>query len=235
VKTGWKRGYRAAVVAAGALLLAGGAVAVASASHGDKGKTKAAVAKKHVAKRLVRAGVHADVSLVRADASTDAFAVDRGKVTTSSATSLTLQRADGKSVTVSLTGTTVARGTVTVGKPVLVFSRNGVAFRVRAAGAGLAAPIASAVGMQKSPIVHLQVSFVRADGSTHTASLDRGQVTAASSTSLMIKRADGQSVTFTLGASVRVRGHLVVGGKALVVSRDGAVVRVLARGGTVTG
>jgi hypothetical protein len=81
----------------------------------------------------------------------------------------------------------------------------------------------------KSPVVHLQASFVRADGSTHTATLDRGQVTASSSTSLTIKRADGKSVTFTIGTGVHVRGKLAVGGKALVVSRDGAVVRVLAR------
>ena len=69
---------------------------------------------------------------------------------------------------------------------------------------------------------------MRADGSTGTASLDRGQVTASSSTSLTIKRADGKSVTFTLGTGVHVRGKLTVGGKALVVSRNGAVVRVLA-------
>src|SRR5262249_58861851 len=112
-------------------------------------------------------------------------------------------RADGQSVTVSLTGATVARGVVRVGKPVLVFSRNGVAFRVRAAGAGMAAPIASVLAPQKSPIVHLHVGIVSADGATHTATLDRGQVTAASSTSLTIKRADGQSVTFSLGAAVR--------------------------------
>jgi hypothetical protein len=117
---------------------------------------------------------------------------------------------------------------VTVGKPVLVFSRNGAAFRVRAAGAGMPHPLAAAMAAQKSPIVHLDVKFIRADGTTGTATLDRGQVTASSAGSLTIKRADGTSVTFTLGTSVRVRGHLVVGGKALVVQRDGAVVRVLA-------
>jgi hypothetical protein len=235
VKTGWKRGYRVALVTVGALILAGGAVAVAGAAHGDKGKGKHAAAKQHVAKKLVRAGVHADVSLIRADGTTDAFAVDRGTVTASSTSSLTLLRPDGKSVTIGLTGSTVARGTVSVGKRVLVFSRNGVAFRVRGPGGAMAGAIASAVAPQKSPITHVQVSFVRADGSTHTASLDRGQVTAASSTSLTIKRADGQSVTFTLGASVRINGQLAAGGKAVVISRDGAVVRVLARGATTTG
>jgi len=237
VKTGWKRGYRAALVAAGALLLAGGAVAVANADHGDKGKArgKAAVAKKHVAKKLVREGVHADVSLIRADGTTDAFAVDRGTVTASSTSSLTLLRSDGKSVTIGLTGSTVARGTVSVGKRVLVFSRNGVAFRVRGQGANMAGAIATTVAPQKSPIVHLLVSFVRADGATHTATLDRGQVTASSSTSLTIHRADGQSVTFSLGTDVHVNGQVVVGHQAIVISRDGAVVRVVARGATAAG
>jgi hypothetical protein len=217
-----------AVVGVAALLLAGGAVAVAGAAHGGKGK--AAKTKKHVAKRLVRSGVHADVSLIRADGMTDAFAVDRGTVTAASSASLTLLRADGKSVTLSLSGATVARGTIAVGKHVLVFSRNGAAFRVRGPGAGVTGAIASTAKTQKSPIVHLDVKFVRGDGSTNTATLDRGQVTAASTSSLTIKRADGQSVTFTLGTSVVVRGHLAVGGKALVVQRDGAVVRVFARG-----
>lgn len=238
MKSGWRRGYRVAVVGVAALLLAGGAVAVAGAAHGGKGKGKAAkaAAKKHVAKRLVRAGVHADVSLIRADGTTDAFAVDRGTVTAASSVSLTLLRADGKSVTLSLSNTTAARGTIAVGKHVLVFSRQGAAFRVRGPGAAMAGAIASTVQAQKSPIVHLDAKFVRGDGSTGTAALDRGQVTDSSNSSLTIKRADGQSVTFTLGTTVRVLGHLAVGGKALVISRDGAVVRVLAsRGATAAG
>jgi hypothetical protein len=224
VKNGWKRGSRVLAVSAVALLVAGGAVAVAQAAHGGKGKAKAAVAKK-----LVRDGVHADVSLIRADGSTDAFAVDRGKVTASSSTSITLQRADGKSVTLGVTSTTVARRMPTVGKPALAFSRNGVAFRILAAGPVTVAPVMPALA-GKSPVVHLDVSFVRADGSTGSITLDRGQVTASSSTSLTIKRDDGKSVTFTVGAGAIVRGHLVVGGKALVLSRNGAVVRVFARG-----
>jgi hypothetical protein len=219
-----------ALVAAAALLVAGGAVAVAQAA-GGKGKGKA---KHAVAKHLIRAGVHADVSLIRADGTKDAFAVDRGKVTAASSTSLTIQRADGKTVTFSIPTTAAVRGTVTVGRPVLVFSRNGAAFRIGAPGAALApAPLMPAL-RGKSPITHLDVSFVRADGTTGSATLDRGQVTATSSTSLTIKRADGASVTFTIGTSTRVLGHLVVGGKALVVQRDGAVVRVYARGAAAT-
>jgi len=223
VKIGWKRGFGVVAVAAASLIVAGGAVSVADAAHG---KAAEKAAKRHVAKRLVRAGVHADVSLVRADGTTDAFAVDRGKVSTSSSTSLSLLRADGKTVTVSLTTSTIVRGTITAGRPVLVFSRSGVAFRIGAPGRRLAPVMPSAAN--KSPIVHLEATFVRADGSTGTASLDRGQVSASSSTSLTIKRADGKSLTFALGTGVHVRGKLAVGGKALVVSRNGAVVRVLA-------
>ena len=224
MKTGWKRGYRILAISAVALLVAGGAVAVAQAAHGGKGKAKHAVAR-----HLIRAGVHADVSLIRADGTTDAFAVDRGKVTASSSTSLTLARADGKSVTFSVSTSTIARRAITVGRPALVFSRNGAAFRIVAAGPLTAAPVMPAL-TGKSPVVHVDVNFIRADGSTGSMTFDRGQVTATSTTSLTIKRADGKSVTFTVGADAIVRGHLAVGGKALVLSRNGAVVRVLARG-----
>jgi hypothetical protein len=209
-------------LAAAVLIVAGGAVAVADAAHGK-------AVKRQVAKRLVRAGVHADVSVVRADGTTDAFTVDRGRVTASSSTSLSLLRPDGKTVTLSVTGTTIVRGAITAGRPVLAFSRQGVAFRIAAPGRALA-PALKPQATSKSPVVHLQVSFVRADGSTGTLTLDRGQVTASSSTSLTIERADGKSVTFTVGATAVTRGKLAVGSRALVISRNGAVVRVLARG-----
>ncbi len=206
-------------VAAAALLLAGGTVAVANAAHGK-------AVKRHLVRQLVRDGVHADVSLTRADGTTDAFSVDRGKVTGSSSTSLSLLRRDGKTVTVTLNGSTIVRGTPSTGKSALVFSRSGVAFRVLAPGFRKApkAPKQAA----KSPVVHLQVSFVRADGSTHSAGLDRGLVTAASGSSLTIKEADGQIVAFSI-AGAKVNGKLAVGGNAVVLSRDAKVARVLAR------
>ena len=219
MKNGWKRGFRVVAVAAAALLVTGGAVAVAEAAHGAK-------AKRHAVKQAVRLGVHADVSLIRADGTTDAFAVDRGQVTVASATSLTLQRRDGKTVKLGLSSSTIVRGTVTIGKPVLVFSRNGAAFRIGAPGARMAPAVAPAA--KKAKIVHAQVGFVRADGSTGAVTLDRGQVTATSSTSLTIKREDGTSVTFTIGTGALIRGKLAAGGRALVFSRDGAALRVLA-------
>jgi riboflavin synthase alpha subunit len=228
VKTGWKRGFRVALIAAAAVLVAGGAVAVAQGAHGGK-------AKKQAVKQLVRLGVHADVSLIRADGTTDAFAVDRGRVTVSSVTSLTLQRLDGKTVTVSLNAGTIARGTVAVGRPVLVFSRSGVAFRIAARGP-VSSMLVLAPATAKAKVVHLEVNFVRADGSTGSLTLDRGQVAASSTSSLTIKREDGKSVTFTIAAGAVIRGKLVVGGKALVFSRDGAAFRVFAgRGPTAAG
>ncbi|HST26341.1 MAG TPA: hypothetical protein VLJ76_10130 [Gaiellaceae bacterium] len=224
MKNGWKHGYRGLVVAVAALAVAGSAVAVAGAASHGKGKA----AKRHAVARTVRAGVHADVSLVRADGSTDAFSVDRGKVTASTSTSLTLVRPDGKTVNVSVASTTIVRGTITVGRGALVFSRNGAAFRVAAPGPrALQMPTATT----KSPVVHLQVSFVRADGSTGSVTLDRGQVTSSSAGSLTVKRLDGKSVTFTIGSGAVVRGKLAVGGKALVFSRGGTAFRILARAG----
>jgi hypothetical protein len=225
VKNGWKRGFRVGAIAATALLVTGGAVAVAEAALG-------AHAKQHVVKHDVRAGVHADVSLVRADGSTDAFALDRGRVTVASATSLTLQCGDGKTVKLDLSSSTIVRGTVATGEPVLVFSRNGVAFRVSAPGARMAPLVAKAAA--KAKIVHVQVNFVRADGSTGSVTLDRGRVTATSSTSLTITREDGKNVTFTIGTGALIRGKLAAGARALVFSRDGAAFRVLA-GPTSTG
>jgi len=220
VKNGWKRGFGAVAVVAAGLLVAGGAVAVAEAAHGGH-------AKRHAVKQLVRLGVHADVSLVRADGTTDAFAVDRGQVTVASAASLTLQRRDGKTVKLGLSSSTIVRGTIAIGKPALALSRNGVAFRIRAPGARMAPPVAQATA--KAKVVHLQVNFVRADGSTGSVTLDRGQVKASSSTSLTIKREDGKSVTFTIGTGALIRGKLAVGGRALVFSQNGAALRVLAR------
>lgn len=215
---GWKRGFGIVAVAAAVLLVAGGAVAVAS--HG-KG------ARRHPVKRLVRTGVHADVSLVRADGATDSFTVDRGKVTGETPTSITLSRLDGMSVTLTRNGGTAVRGTIVSGRQALVFSRNGVAFRILAPGFRLV-PLVPALG-PRSPIVHLQVSFVRADGSTGSVTLDRGQVTAESTLSLTIERRDGKSVSFTIGSGAIVRGKLVDGGHALVFSRNGTAFRILAR------
>ena len=51
---------------------------------------------------LVRNGLHADVTVKRANGTTRTVAVDRGRVTAKSETSLTIQRADGVTLTLAL-------------------------------------------------------------------------------------------------------------------------------------
>ena len=82
------------VVGVAAALLIGSAVAVAG--PGKK------------AKSLAR-GVHTEISLIKANGTKDAFVVDRGQVTASSDKSVTLERKDGKSVTLGLNADTKVR------------------------------------------------------------------------------------------------------------------------------
>jgi hypothetical protein len=218
-----KRGIRIALLTVAAVLVAGSAVGVAAAGHGK------AKAKGHVAKQLVRAGVHADVSLIRADGTTDSFSVDTGTVTTSTGTSVTLLRRDGQSVTLTLNSSSKVRGTISTGRRALVFSRGGVAFRVLAPGPASMTGAATAAPVQLAKVVHLEVTILRADGTSVARTLDRGQVTATSTTSLSVKRDDGHTVTFVVDSSTRVLGKLAVGGRAVVVSNGGTALRVLAR------
>jgi hypothetical protein len=220
-----RRAFAVAAVSAAVALLVGSAVAVAG--PGKKGKG------------LVR-GVHAEISLIRANGTTDAFVVDRGKVTAASQTSLTLERKDGQSVTLGLSADTKIRGQIQVDKGVEAFSRGGAAFIVLAPRAR-AAPLklgggkglGQGLGRMKAKkglfgAVHADVKLIKADGSTDSFSFDRGAVTAASNTSVTIKRADGPSVTKSITGDTKVRGTLAVGGRAAVYSRGGTAFAVLA-------
>jgi hypothetical protein len=77
--------------------------------------------------------VHADVSFIRADGSTNSFTFDRGQVTAVSNTSVTLKRADGPSVTISISATTKVSGKLTVGGRAAVFSKGSAATVIFAA------------------------------------------------------------------------------------------------------
>lgn len=190
------------------------------------------------AKGLVH-GVHADISLIRANGSTDAFTVDRGEVTAKTQTSVTLLRKDGVSVTLGLGADTKVRGAIEVGKGAVAFSRGGTAFAVLAPRGPKPAPLVfggdqrdQRMGPGPKPrlfgAVHADVTGIKADKSTFSFSFDRGDVTAASPTSVTIKRADGPSVTKTISADTKILGKLVVGGKAAVVSEGSVAKRILA-------
>jgi hypothetical protein len=228
VRTLRKRTFGIAAVGLAVALLVGSAVAVAG--PGKKGKG------------LVR-GVHTEISLIRADGTTDAFVVDRGKVTAESSSSVTLERKDGKSVTLGVNADTKVRGDIQVDKGAVVFSRSGTAFAVLAPRGAQAAPLRLGDGKGKGlgqrmarlkarkglfGAAHADVSFIRADGSSDAFTFDRGQVTAASETSVTLKRADGPSVTKSISADTKLRGKLAVGGKAAVFSKGSAATAILA-------
>ena len=222
-----KRSFGIAALGISAALLVGSAVAVAG--PGKKGKG------------LVR-GVHAEISLIRADGTTDAFVVDRGRVTAESSSSVTLERKDGVSVTLALNAATNVRGDIQVDKGAVVLSRSGTAFAVLApraqqaalrlgGGEGLGRKMARGKKLKGLfGAVHADVSFIKADGSSDSFSFDRGEVTAASNTSITIKRADGPSVTKSISADTKIRGTVAVGGKAAVFSKGGSAQAVLAAG-----
>jgi hypothetical protein len=211
------KAFSIGAVGLAAMLLIGSAVAVAG--PGKKGKG------------LVR-GVHAEISLIKADGATDSFVVDRGKVAAESPTSVTLARKDGKSVTLGLDANTKIRGDIQVGKGAIVFSRGGTAFAVLAPRSEKGTPLLLA-GMPDRVggffrAVHADVQVIKADGSTYAFSFDRGQVTAASETSVTIKRADGPSVSKTISSETKIRGKLVVGGRAAIFSQGSAAKKILA-------
>ncbi len=212
------RAFGIAAVGISAALLIGSAVAVAGPGKG---------------KSLVR-GVHAEISLIKADGTTNSFVVDRGQVTAESDSSVTLKRKDGPSVTLALNADTKVRGDIQVDKGAVVFSRGGTAFAVLAPRAAKAASLRLGDGNGKGlgqrlallkakkglmGAVHADVKLIKADGSSNAFSFDRGQVTAASDTSVTVKRADGPSVTKSISADTKLRGKLAVGGKAAVFSK----------------
>jgi hypothetical protein len=223
------RTFGIAVVGITAALLIGSAVAVAGPGKG---------------KSLVR-GVHAEISLIKADGKTNSFVVDRGQVTAESDSLVTLKRKDGPSVTLALNADTKVRGDIQVDKRAVVFSRGGTAFAVLAPRAAKAASLRLGDGNGKGlgqrlarlkarkglmGAVHADVMFIKADASTVSFSFDRGQVTAASDTSITVKRADGPSVTKSISADTKLRGKLAVGGKAAVFSTGSAATAILAAG-----
>jgi hypothetical protein len=186
--------------------------------------------------------VHGDVTAIKRNGTTTSFSFDRGKVTAVSSSSVTIERADGRSLSFSL-GTARVRGQLLVGRQAVVVSQNSAVVQVfgdaaragknnrrgdrndkrrqRLAGARVAAQrfLAGAV--------HVDYRLLLRNGSTRVLALDRGTITAVSATSLSLKRADGPTVTFSLASSTKVRGTVAVNARALVVSQNGTALRVL--------
>lgn len=77
--------------------------------------------------------VHADVTFTKTDGGIIAFSFDRGQVTATSETSVTIKRADGPSVTKSISADTKVRGKLAVGGKADVYSQGGAAKAIFAA------------------------------------------------------------------------------------------------------
>ena len=162
--------------------------------------------------------VHGNYVLVT-KAGTTTVAVDRGRVTAVSATSITLQRPDGQSVTLVVNAATKAPNALKVGARVAVFSRSGVAIAIRGARA-------SAQLLRRA--VHADLMLVVRGGSVRTVTYDRGRIEAKTETSITLKRRDGVTVTFALNAQTKARGKVEAGRVAAVLSQNGTATHVVA-------
>ena len=207
--------------------------AVASAAGNHRGPK---------APRVLAMAVHADVNVIAADGKTKSSSWDKGEVTAVSSTSITLKRRDGKSVTLSITSETKIRardGKIEVGNHALAISEAGKAVAILAAPGKREAKSANDRGRGGPPAaqipraaIHVDWKLIMPDGKTVNLALDKGDVTAASSSSVTLKRADGKSVTLSINDKTKVlkkdKAALAVGDKALAWSQDGAALVVAA-------
>lgn len=126
------------------------------------------------------------------------YTLDVGQVTSASASAITLKRADGQSVTLTITANTVWGNhhaapkdySKLQGRNIVVFSQNGAAVQVGRGNDVL------------KNATHLDVTVMR-NGKTREIQIDRGSVLSASATQISVKRADGVTVTEPVAAKAR--------------------------------
>jgi hypothetical protein len=182
---------------------------------------------------LLKGAVHADIGKLTANGTTREVTLDRGAVTASTPTSISLERADGQTVTLTVALATKVRGTIAVGTKALVLSRDGTALSIRVRGSFSAPTLHGAAKAGKPHLlrgaVHATIDLIKADGSTDSITYDRGEITAKTSSSITLKRKDGKSVTLATDSSTKVRekrtlatlADLQAGDRAMFFSRDG--------------
>lgn len=159
------------------------------------------------------------------------YTLDVGRVTSVSSSAITLKRADGLSVTLTISASTVwgnhhvAPQNVSKlqGRTIVVFSQSGAAIQV---GRGN--------GVLKNA-VHLDVTVMR-KGTPRQIQIDRGSVVSASATQISVKRADGVTVTEPVSTKARwiqaphhtviQPGQVTVGARVAIVTYQGQVVVV---------
>jgi riboflavin synthase alpha subunit len=142
--------------------------------------------------------IHADVTALLKDGSSASAKLDRGKVTAVDSTSLTLERfVDKQSFTFAVNADTwYPRGQPKVGDQLGVVSQGGTALRVNVWNK-LDPQTTDRVGPFRTAI-HADISLLLRTSTTKSETMDRGKVTAISSSSLTIARPDGKSLTFSI-------------------------------------
>jgi riboflavin synthase alpha subunit len=173
--------------------------------------------------------IHADVTALLKDGSSASAQLDRGTVTAVDSSSLTLERfVDKRSFTFAINADTwYPRGQAKVGDKLGVVSRNGTALRVNVWNK-LDPETTDRVGPFRTAI-HADISLLLKDSSTKSETMDRGKVTAISSSSLTIARLDGQSITFSIDDKTVARENgeaesldkVKVGDRLMVFAADG--------------
>lgn len=198
--------------------------------------------------RAVLGAVHADVTTIEAKGQTRKYSWDKGRVTAKSDSSITVARRDGKSVTLGLGGETRVRaknGRLNVGDLVVAYSREGTVYLVLAFQTREGPPPPRSTdpavkdGKRSGTIhenvlkfsrlfVHVDWALIMPDGKSFTLSYDRGEVTARTAGSITLRRADGKSVTLTIGEKTRFgKDGVEIGDRAVVYSRDGTALNVV--------
>ena len=127
------------------------------------------------------------------------YTMDVGQVSALSSTAITLKRADGQQVTLTITANTLWGGkghtapkdpAKAQGRRVVVFSQNGAAIQIGRGNDIL------------KNAVHLDVTVTR-NGKTRELQIDRGTVVSVSATQISVKRADGVTLTEPVAAKAR--------------------------------
>jgi hypothetical protein len=172
---------------------------------------------------------HADVTALLKDGSSASAKLDRGTVTASDSSSITLKRfVDEQSLTFAVNADTwYPRGQAKVGDKLGIVSQNGTALRVNVWNK-LDPEKTDRVGPFRTAI-HADISLLMRDKSSKNETMDRGKVTAISSSSLTIERLDGKSLTFSLSDKTvaREKGEdesldtIEVGDRLMVFAAEG--------------
>jgi len=159
--------------------------------------------------------VHAVGSITYKDGSQQTWNWDRGKISALDSGSITLTRRDKAQVTFAITDKTVVRNDgasyglsdLKVGQAATVISQNGNAVlirNIRGEGAPSGADQSAIEGPGYQSVTGtIDAQYV--DGSHQSFEYDRGLITDAGDGQLTVKRADGQSVSFTYDDTTLVR------------------------------